>query len=269
MRRTPVTPLSLKHVVDEHLSAVQLKLVVAQVQHERLVAASDPTVALAIGKRLGDALSGPRSTQTQGIPLNIGAVGVTQEGPAPVNLTAWQYSTEARDWVATVAPDFFSLETTAYRSWPEFRERFERLVGAVADVLTPALVQRSGLRYVDELKARGGLAPADWAGTIRPAFLGPVSDPDIGQSVTGLQQAVEFLGPGSARITLRHGTVTTSDKTRAYLLDHDSYSNDSRRFHAGELLKDYDGLHRLALGIFQLVITPGYYKQLKEAATTP
>jgi uncharacterized protein (TIGR04255 family) len=264
VRYTPVTALSLEHVLDEHLEAAQLKLVVAQVQHERLMAASDPKEALAIADQLDDGLSGPNPISAQGVLFQIGAVGAPHEVAPQMSLTAWQYVSESRDWVATVAPDFFSLETLSYGSWTEFRGRFAKLMAAVGDVLSPTLVRRAGLRYVDELKIPGAATAADWAGLIAPAFLGPAHDPSIGQSVTSIQQAVEFQGPGSARVTLRHGTVTTPDNKPGYLLDHDCYTDRGRRFEAKDLLEEYDGLHRLALGVFQRAITPEFYNQLKE-----
>ena len=253
--------------MDEHLNAAQLKLVVAQVQHDRLMAASDPKEALAIGDRLDHALTGPNPVSAPGVLFQIGAVAAPEPTP-PMNLTAWQYVSEPRDWVATVAPDFFSLETLAYGSWTEFRALFERLMTAVSEVLAPTLVRRAGLRYVDELRAPGTTTAADWAGRIMPAFLGPAHDPDIGRSVTSIQQAVEFQGPGSTRVTLRHGTVTTPDNKPAYLLDHDCYTDRGRRFEPDELLDEYDGLHRLALGVFQRAISPEYYKQLKEGTAS-
>lgn len=156
------------------------------------------------------------------------------------------------------------METLSYGSWTEFRTRFEKLLTAVGEVLGPQLVRRTGLRYVDELKAPGITAAGDWAGRIMPAFLGPAHDPEIGKSVTTIQQAVEFQGSGGARVTLRHGTVTTPDNKPAYLLDHDCYTDRARPFEAARLLEEYDGLHRLALGVFQRAITSDFYKQLKD-----
>ena len=229
------------------------------------MAASDAKEALAVGSRLDEALSGPNPIPAQGVLFHIGAVAGPVEPAAQMNLTAWQYVSEARDWVATVAPDFFSLETLSYGSWSEFRTRFEKLATAVGEVLGPQLVRRAGLRYVDELKAPGITAADDWVGRIMPAFLGPAHDPEIGRSVTAIQQAVEFQGPGGSRVTLRHGTVATPDNKPAYLLDHDCYSDRAHPFEASGLLEEYDGLHRLALGVFQRAITPDFYTQLRDA----
>jgi uncharacterized protein (TIGR04255 family) len=255
--------LSLEHVTDEPLPAAQLKLVVAQVQHERLMAASDAKDALAIGRRLDASLEGPRPMATPGMVLQL---GTPAEPSAALNLGGWQYVSEGRDWVATVTPDFFSLETLAYGAWPEFRTRLEELTTAVAEVLSPALVQRVGLRYVDELRIAGVVAPADWAGRIAPSFLGPAHDPEVGPSVTSIQQAVEIEGPGGAKVVLRHGTVLTAEGRPAYLLDHDCHHDGGRPFGTEELVREYDSLHLLALGVFQRAITGDFYRHLKEGA---
>jgi uncharacterized protein (TIGR04255 family) len=263
----PVIPLSLEHVLDEPLAAAQLRLVVAQVQHERLMAASDIKDALAIGDRLASSLSGPHPVAAQGVMVQIGPPGSLAPVPAPApgpNLSAWQYVSAERDWVATVAPDFFSLETLAYGSWDEFRDELEQLTTAVSQVLSPDLVQRVGLRYLNELRVAGVMTPADWVGRVSPSFLGPAHDQEVGPSVRSVQQAVEFEGPEHSRVTLRHGTVQTLEGQPAYLLDHDCYSDRSRRFDMPDLLREYDGLHRLGLGVFQQAVTPEFYLQLKE-----
>lgn len=258
---TPVRPLSLDHVVDEPLAAAQLKLVVAQVQHEPLVAASEAKEALAIGKHLTGSLRGPRPMAAPQMVLQVGAAH--QSGP-PLNLSAWQYVSDDEDWVATVAPEFFSVETKSYESWSGLRSRLEQLTSAVAEVLSPALVRRVGLRYVDELHVPGVTTPDGWVGRIAPAFLGAAGDTDIGPSVSGIQQAVEIHGPGGSKVVLRHGTVRTTGGQPAYLLDHDCFIDDSRSFDADELTGDFDNLHRLALGVFQRAITEKFYRQLKK-----
>jgi uncharacterized protein (TIGR04255 family) len=264
---TPVKPLSLEHVLDEPLAAAQLRLVVAQVQHERLMAASDIKDALEIGDHLAPLLSGPHPVAAQGVLVQIGPPGMPAPVPAPApapNLSAWQYVSAERDWVATVAPDFFSLETLSYGSWEQFRDRLGNLTAAVSEVLSPDLVQRVGLRYLNELRVAGVMTAVDWAGRISPSFLGPAQDHEVGPSVRSVQQAVEFQGPEHSRVTLRHGTVETLEGQPAYLLDHDCYSDRSRRFDASNLLAEYDGLHRLGLGVFQRAVTPEFYLQLKE-----
>lgn len=262
MVTTPIRSLSLDHVVDEQLPGAQLKLVVARVQHEQLMAASDANKALAISDRLHDSLGGPRPMTAPGVVLQVGGRPTAGTTPA-VNLGAWQYVSEAQDWVATVAPDFFSLETLSYESWEDFRDRLDQLVRAVSEVLSPRLVQRVGLRYLDELRVPGITTAADWSGRISPSFLGAASDPEVGASVTGIQQAVEMQGPNDTRVTLRHGTVRAVDGQPAYLLDHDCYLKDSTRFDAAFLRASYDQLHTLALAVFQRAITSDYYSQLK------
>ncbi len=260
---SPIRPLSLDHVVDEKLRGAQLKLVVARVQHEQLMAATDAGKALAISERLHDSFKGPRPMAVPGMVLQVGGLQTAGAAPA-VNLGAWQYISEAKDWVATVAPDFFSIETQSYESWDEFRARLDQLVKAVSEVLSPTLLQRVGLRYFDELRVPGITAASEWSGRIAPHFLGAANDPNVGASVTGIQQAVEMQGPKGTKVTLRHGTARAVDGQPVYLLDHDCYIEDSGRFDAATLGAAYNQLHTLALGVFQRAITGDYYRQLKE-----
>lgn len=259
--------MSLENVVDERLKGAQLKLVVARVQHDRLMAASDAAKAIAIQSHLDESLRGPRPMAAPGVVLQVGAVPGGDPAPS-LNLAAWQYVSDENDWVATVAPDFFSLETLTYGSWEAFRTRLGQLIWAVEEVLSPTLTQRVGLRYIDELRVSGIAGPGDWAGRIAPSFLGAAHDPELRTSVIGIQQAVELQGPNRTKVTLRHGTVRTVDGLPAYLLDHDCYSDDARAFDVEDLLGEYDSLHQLALGVFQRAITADFYRQLKDGAVS-
>ena len=198
------------------------------------------------------------------VPQMVLRIGAANEPGPPLNLSAWQYVSDDESWVATIAPDFFSVETKSYESWSGLRSRLDQLVAAVAGVLSPALVRRVGLRYVDELRIPGVTTPAGWVGRIAPAFLGAAGDTEIGPSVAGTQQAVEIQGPGGSKVVLRHGSVRTTDGQPAYLLDHDCFIDDSRSFDAEELAGNFDNLHRLALGVFQRAVTDDFYRQLKE-----
>lgn len=87
------------------------------------------------------------------------------------------------------------METLSYGSWTEFRTRFEKLLTAVGEVLGPQLVRRTGLRYVDELKALGITAAGDWAGRIMlPSWDLPMA-PRSGSRSRQSSRRLSFKGP--------------------------------------------------------------------------
>ncbi|MHB8620226.1 MAG: hypothetical protein ACYDAG_11775, partial [Chloroflexota bacterium] len=66
------------------------------------------------------------------------------------------------------------------------------------------------------------------------------------------------------KATLRSGFVrdNASDQL-VYILDVDAYRDGTREFEGAGILKTAEGLHRLALQLFQLVITPDLYAYLR------
>ena len=125
-----------------------LQTVVVQVRFPAIFALEQPAGVAgfqeAIRARYPRAES--RSQQVS-IVLASSGVGVPGTQPGP-----WRFLSEDGKWIAAIAPDFVSLETTEYTRFEDFVERSEELFQAAADSLGVTLHGRVGLRYVNQFR---------------------------------------------------------------------------------------------------------------------
>lgn len=176
----------------------------------------------------------------------------------------WKLSSVDGDWTVTLLPEAFSIETSAYAGWPDFRKRLADLVSAVASTFGPALEQRLGLRYVDEIRHPEVTGVSGWKGWIRDELLGPLADSAFAPAIRVAQQIIEFDAGGGYRVTLRHGTSQAQgDDEWIYLLDHDCFRQAGRSFDEAGILTSADDLHRVALQVFQSAVTDRLYAYLE------
>jgi uncharacterized protein (TIGR04255 family) len=236
--------LKLPEVEDKPLNNAPLTLVVAQVRHERLLEAGDLSEHR---QQVMTLVAGPGAGAAE-----------SSEGPS-----GWQLVTPDATCTTVIQQEYFSIETSAYTKWSDFRTQLEALAGAIVAELNPKIEQRIGLRYIDSIAHPSVRTAADWAGLIDPALLGAVGNGPLAKSVRAAQQILELEGSGGIRVNLRHGSqVAASGGKPVYLLDLDCYLQAGRRFNAEVLLNTYDELHTLALKLFHSCLTPDLLKEL-------
>lgn len=243
-----VRPLDLGPPESIHLGESPLTLVVAQVRHEHLASALDSRRVIDIQEYVSDFLGELREVEEQSLQFSpqMGRSVAMSAGPPSRN---WQFGGKDA-WVATISPDAFSLETRTYQSWTHFRQRLEQLCTGVMEILTPQLLGRVGLRYIDEIALEEVRTPEDWVGRINPSYLGPITHPEVGPSVTKSEQTIEFLAPNDVQVRLRHGSVMTEDERPVYLLDHDVFAQPGSRLSKEDLFTRLDHMHEIAVALF-------------------
>ena len=255
--------LVLPEPSTEKLERSPLSLVVCQVRHEVNVAASDPKRALQVHDAIQGQYPALDPHAGQELTVTAGPLGV-QTMPGAVQ-RGWRMRSEDQGWNALVMPDFFSLETTSYQDWPDFRGRLEAFTRAVATAMGPSLEQRVGLRFIDRITHPDVASPKDWARWIDGAFLGPIVHERIGDGVTTSQQIIQLDAGGGRLLMLRHGAVRDpgAGGEWTYLIDQDWYVQRGRTFDAEQVLEAAESLHTLALQVFQQAITPDLFEYLK------
>jgi uncharacterized protein (TIGR04255 family) len=260
-RRSPVT-LDLPAPSTAKLERSPLSLVVCQVRHEQNLAASDPKRAVAVHDQLNAAYPVLEEQSGQEITIAAGATGI-QALPGQQS-RGWKMRSTDQGWTAVVMPEFFSLETTRYDDWPDFRSRLETFARAVHEAIDPSLEQRVGIRFIDQITHPDVNTPQDWRGWIDDAFLGPIAHDSVGSSVTTTQQLLQLDAGDGRSIILRHGCIREQEKDAwMYLLDHDCFVQRGRPFDVDELVAAVEDLHTLALQVFQAAITPDLYSYLR------
>lgn len=258
--------LQLPAPKTDRLLRSPLELVVCQVRHERNLAVADPKRALAVHAGLEERY--PTIDEAAGIALNI--VG----GPAGVSTAAdqqrgWNLRSADGNWTVALMPEFFALETRAYTDWDDFSARLAAVVELVDSALQPSLEQRLGLRFIDRITDPKMSAPGEWEGWIDEHLLGPILHDAYGSSIKNIQQVLQLDGGGDTEVVLRHGCFLdgpVGNQSWHYLLDHDCSRSRARAFSADDVRQGAEGLHELALSVFQAAITPRLYHHLLGSA---
>ncbi len=74
------------------------------------------------------------------------------DGMTPVSNRTWRFKDKEGAWQVSLASDFVALDTSAYTSRKDFIERIREVMTALDDLISLAVVDRIGIRYVDRLE---------------------------------------------------------------------------------------------------------------------
>lgn len=248
-----VQPLRLPDADPSRLSEPPLTLAIAQVRHERRFEAALPATGLGIRQALGPE-AGTLSESRQHVMTLMAGPG-TPTAETAEGQTGWQIASDAA--TVSIQHEFFSLETAAYTTWEEFRERLSLLAEAVQKQIRPTVEQRIGLRYVNTVVHPRVSTPTGWEGLIDADLLGCLAHGPLKGSIRSSQQVLELEGPADIRTNLRHGSqVAPTGGRPTYVLDLDCYTSAGRAFRASDILATFDKLHEAALQLFQSCVTP-------------
>lgn len=200
---------------------------------------------------------------TQGtMQINFNAGGASWSGD---KTEGWQTSSADGQHSATVFPSSLIWQVGVYKRWSlSMRAPLEVLLENIAADLSPSLVQRIGLRYVNRFVDPTCKAMGDWDGKIDATLLGPLRNPAFGEKVSGAQQQVEITLDGRHGALLRHGPVPDqASKSVSYLLDLDVFAHAAGPFKVAEVLDAAEALNRTALSLFQACVSVDYLKSLQ------
>lgn len=249
---------------DALLPRAPLELVICQVRVSAMPNVNDPGLALRIHQATGGE-SGPFPRME---PVRMGQLPLMPSLPG--NLLqpglGWQLKTEKNDWIVSIMNDHLAIQTTAYQGWSNFRERFSLALSAVADVMSPVLETRLGLRYIDRIVHPEVERPEQWSGLISDFMLGPVDYESFRGHVKSAQQQLELEVDEGVNAIVRHGPF--ADQARqgktSYMLDFDVSRERTRAFFPDDVLSAADRFNDLCLRLFQIAITPRLFKSFAE-----
>jgi uncharacterized protein (TIGR04255 family) len=208
-----------------------LQTVVVQVRFPAIFALEQPAGVASFQSRIRSDYPNAEG-RAQQVSLLIGPGGAalpgSQQGP-------WRFLSDDGKWVAAIAPDFVSLETTEYKRFEEFAERAQRLFQAATDDLSLTRRGRIGLRYINHLRHPEATAAADWRRFLDDNLLGAVGGELLSDHVIQALQQIE-LQLDSGRMTVRHGFTREADDRSLYLLDLDAFDETDGNFEPSELV---------------------------------
>lgn len=152
-------------------------------------------------------------------------------GPAGITLGGgqqeiFQFQTAANDWTVSIAPASLSLQTTAYKGFHDFVERWQMVAAACIQALDVKQQDRLGLRYVNQLKASEGATRDDLTKLVRPELLGVIGAHDHFAQVRKAWQELRFDQNDGGKLTLQHGYDQRAPSDWVYVLDFDHYDEE-------------------------------------------
>ena len=169
---------------------------------------------------------------------------------------SYQFQTEDQKSTITLSTSSFSLTTTDYNIWEDFRNHLTGPLMALEEIYRPAFFSRIGLRYIDAINRQSlGLENRLWSALINAPLLGELALPvfEHNTEVAGRQLTIR-IPDGTGKITLRHGHAIIQGKPGlCYVIDFDFFRDQRTEVkNAGSAL---DRFNKLAGNAFRWCIT--------------
>jgi uncharacterized protein (TIGR04255 family) len=208
----------------------------------------------------------PVAGELQELQILMGSQGIQPSQSA----RQWRFADRPGDWVVVLGEAALALETRRYVTGEDFLARLEPILRALETYVKPGVLERSGLRYINEIRVPAVAAPANWNGLIRDQFLGPVvANVDLGRPIQQMVQQL-VLGTPVDQKTIRHGhfldgtTVVSPAPSSVptgpfYLLDFDHSSTAQTTYVPDDTLALIDRFHNDNYKLFRSAITENLY----------
>jgi len=234
-----VDPICAPTPAEVPLPHAPLARVLAQVKFPPVLALNkdDATAGFQDAIRARYPVLRPEAVQGFGFGPGIG-VGVIRVEPQ----RAWRFLDISGAWRVTLAQDFLSLETTAYDSRQDFLARLSEVLTALSDHVRPALADRIGLRYIDQVVGEHEAAIGQ---LVRPEVVGLAATPAAARIRHTISETLFDLG--EFNLLMRSGQLppqTTPDPSvlpavdqKSWILDLDMATKEPRPFEPGSIVE--------------------------------
>jgi uncharacterized protein (TIGR04255 family) len=202
------------------------------------------------------------------VTLTIDSNGVSQHEGEPL----WRFTdrTDDQRWMASISPQFVSLDAMRYSSRQDLIERLHQLVEAARPEFDGAVCVRVGVRYVNRLSGDDFLNRDQ---LVSPWALGPLgssSDSVVdGVVMHSMTETALMVGERDG-ITMRHGVLPADALVLAdvapvdgpsWVLDVDAYSNPMTSVDAIDIAALAGQQAARAYGAFRSAVTDEFLRQ--------
>jgi uncharacterized protein (TIGR04255 family) len=173
----------------------------------------------------------------------------------------WDFLDKAKMRGVVLTRDFVVLHTNKYSVFDEFRSTLQAILDVLASTIELNVVERTGLRYVDLVRAAPGESLAEY---VEPGLMGfPFSQmKEIGNTSLGVSRTESVAKTDSGLLTVRSlqtnsgqflppdllPTVLEYDLAIPHgewvvILDFDHFTTEPSDFSAAAVIETMDGLH--------------------------
>ncbi|MFI4973243.1 MAG: TIGR04255 family protein [Caulobacterales bacterium] len=194
--------------------------------------------------------------------INLGSGAPTfQQNPGVI----WRFSDLDRQWRVSLAPNAVTLDTTAYTNRADFLTRWAAILAIVQDQFDPRVVQRAGIRYLDQVVDEGfAVLPS----MLRHEMLGVISGPIREHVAHALSEAL--LATEEGKVLLRWGdlpgnvvidpALMNPHPQRSWVLDIDSFSEERAVFEHKALAMTFGCLADRAYALFRYTVNNDFLR---------
>jgi uncharacterized protein (TIGR04255 family) len=193
----------------------------------------------------------------------------TQEGRPPASETTGRmhtFMTKDRTWTVTLVGDYFSISTSKYVRWEDFRQRIEASLKVALEVYQFQIFTRLGLRYQDVISRETlGLEKSKWSDLLRNHVAGEFATKEVAEdSVISKETVLTMKLENSDTLLFRHGLVSNKETQKlAYLIDSDFFNEEQRTADLDGTLQVADRLHTNSGRFFRWCITDALHAALE------
>lgn len=191
-------------------------------------------------------------------------IGIGPDGVRIVSgETIWRFSDLEGQWRLSLAPGFMALETTAYVSRDDFLSRLKQVLEALSIHMTPGVVDRLGVRYIDRVT---GPAVEDIQKLVRPEVLGIAATPMANRATLALTETVFSMD--RAELLARWGHVPAQGSVdpsalepvpeSSWILDLDMYTTAPQAFESQQILELAQGFAERIYTFFRWTVTDAF-----------
>jgi uncharacterized protein (TIGR04255 family) len=203
-----------------------------------------------------------RLEQNQGVMLgDAGVVGTRSS-------QVWRFHDSSEGWRVSLATDFLALETTNYTSRDDFIGRFELLLRAMQEHLTPGTIDRLGVRYIDQIV---GPNLDDLGSLIRPEVCGVSASPLASQTQHAVTECVFELPDEQGNLKARWGNLPKNGTIdpgvlrpidqHSWILDLDAYTREQHSFDIDGIVEKTRSLAQRAYCVFRWAVTDEFLRR--------
>tara|TARA_B100000609_G_scaffold35711_1_gene26447 strand:+ start:830 stop:1702 length:873 start_codon:yes stop_codon:yes gene_type:complete len=179
----------------------------------------------------------------------------------------WRFFDAEEDWRVSLTSGFLAFETRKYESRKDFLKKLRFVLDALEECFSPGLVDRVGLRYVDQVTGEGFPKLPSF---IRQEMLGVLAH-SLGESTFhSLSESVFDVPEQNARLLTRWGKIPeggTIDPgvmepidTPSWILDLDMFSRQRREYKAEEISELISEFADRIYSFFRWVVTDEFLK---------
>ena len=181
---------------------------------------------------------------------------------------SWRFSDATQTWRVTLAPGFLALETWQYTSRADFLNRFRRVLTELHEHVTPRMIDRLGVRYIDRILGDNLRALPQ---LVRPEVAGILATPLAENAHQMVSQTLFRLPEGDGQLMARWGRLparSTVDPAAvdpvdepSWILDIDAFLEETSAFDVEMIGSRARALAERIYSFFRWVVTDEFHRR--------